>query len=338
MTGVAALLVVSVLLGSHNQQGAVDASSARVSATPTPVATTDSPASSPTPTDEEGELNGTPVPVDTSSVLAAPAASGAKNACRSDPLANVYHPSRLQVISPCSTVSGIVESVRHEDDGDYHFDLALDSKYQSMLVDGNNTEQHGWLVVEIVPADESGCVKGEPPRPASGTYDYGVCTGANLQRPTLGQHVWVTGPYVIDTFHGWAEIHPAWAISTSAPTAAAAPVPAPQPAATTTAPKPAPTTAAPVAALSCSASMSNATPAQYTTTTVIVRTAAGAYATATAHYKSTNTTNSATAGSNGVADIPFKISRATKGYTVMVDVTVSLNGRSASCTTSFTPQ
>lgn len=264
-----------------------------------------------------------------------PAAALSPSSCRAgDPLRNVYHPYRLQVVARCSTVSGTVRTVRREDDGDVHFDLQLDPAYSRMLTAGNTDYQHGFLVVELVPADEPGCVKGQPPRAATGTYDYGICTGADESTPAVGSHVYVTGPYVLDHVHDWAEIHPAWAISSSKPattTAAAAP-PRPSPAA------PAPPVAAAGPAISCQAGMSNAAPAQYSTTDVVVRTgASGASVSATAHYKSKDTTNTGASGSTSIASIPFSISRATKGYTVVVDVTVSRSGRSASCSTSFTP-
>ena len=137
--------------------------------------------------------------------------------CRSgDPRANVYHPDRLTVVEACATVSGTVRSVRAEDDGDVHFDLALDPADAGMLTAANYADQHGWLVVEIVPADEPGCTPGRPPKPATGTYDYGLCTGADESTPIVGSHVSVTGPYVLDEDHGgWAEVHPAWTISTA---------------------------------------------------------------------------------------------------------------------------
>jgi hypothetical protein len=116
-------------------------------------------------------------------------------------------------------------------------------------------------------------------------------------------------------------------VGTPTATTYSAPTPAAQPPATTT-----------TTSLSCSASMTNAHPAQYSSTDVIVHTTAGATVTATAHYKSTNTTHTGTAASNGVADIKFSISRATIGYTVQVEVTTSLNGATRSCSTSFTPQ
>jgi hypothetical protein len=135
------------------------------------------------------------------------------SACRSgNPLANVYHPDRLQLISACKTVTGVIESIRHEPDGDYHVDVLLDSRYASLLNQGNLSAQHGWLVTEIVPADEPGCTRGQPPKPAHGTYDYGYCTGADIASPPIGTHVSVTGPYVLDQDHGWMEIHPIWRI------------------------------------------------------------------------------------------------------------------------------
>jgi hypothetical protein len=110
----------------------------------------------------------------------------------------------------------------------------------------------------------------------------------------------------------------------------------------TTGPAPAQTrrtTPATADTLICVASMSNPNPTKYSTTDVIVRTGvAGALVTAVAHYKTTDTTHTGFAASNGVADIPFRLGRATTGYTVAVDVTASSHGSSRSCATSFTPQ
>lgn len=139
------------------------------------------------------------------------AASTATDCRAGDPLANVYHPARLLVVQPCITVSGRVVLVRKEDDGDLHIRLLPDEQYVALLNDRNRTEQSGALVVEPVPADRPGCTPGKPPRPRSGTYDYGICTGANLAAPIVGQHIAITGPYVLDTAHGWMEVHPLWA-------------------------------------------------------------------------------------------------------------------------------
>lgn len=191
---------------------------------------------------EDDNLNGPGAPTVAGSVVAPDSGAHAgTSACRSgDPLANVYHPNRLRVMKSCTTISGVVKTVRSEDDGDVHFDVALDPTYTSMLTRANSSYQHGWLVVEIVPADEPGCTPGQPPRPAHGTYDYGICTGADESPPAVGSHVYVTGPYVLDEDHsGWAEVHPAWAISSTVPTTTTVPPP------TTTAP---PTTEAPAIA------------------------------------------------------------------------------------------
>lgn len=145
-------------------------------------------------------------------VAAVTAATSTSSACRADPLANVYHPARLEVIDPCRSVSGIVETIRHEDDGDWHINVRLDSDFAGLVNAKNQSEESGDLVVEVVPADEAGCVVGQPPKPSTRTYDYGVCTGANVAIPRPGDHVTVTGPYVIDHAHGWMEIHPAWDI------------------------------------------------------------------------------------------------------------------------------
>ncbi|MHB8621505.1 MAG: hypothetical protein ACYDAG_18415 [Chloroflexota bacterium] len=128
-------------------------------------------------------------------------------ACRhGNPLANVYHPGRLKVIAACKTVEGTVALVRHEQDADLHIDLRLDPAMASLANSVNMAEQHGDLVLEIVPADQVGCPF-PAPRPG---YDYGTCSHTNEQIPAVGDHVSVTGPYVLDENHGWMEIHPVW--------------------------------------------------------------------------------------------------------------------------------
>jgi hypothetical protein len=89
--------------------------------------------------------------------------------------------------------------------------------------------------------------------------------------------------------------------------------------------------------LPCHASMSNRHPADYTTVYVRVRTASLARVVTVAHYKTTNHRKSREANGAGRARVPYYISGATPGYTVNVSVRVSRNGRSGSCSTSFTP-
>jgi hypothetical protein len=98
------------------------------------------------------------------------------------------------------------------------------------------------------------------------------------------------------------------------------------------------TVAPPANPLTCSASMSDSTPSHNETTDVIVSTkVAGASVMATAHYKTTTHAKSGVATSSGKADIPFDISDATYDRPVPVDVVVSSQGASKSCSTSFTP-
>ena len=111
--------------------------------------------------------------------------------CRSgDPLAGVYHPSRLVVKSRCRVASGTVEVVRFEPyDGDVHVELRLDEGQSGFLSRGND-RLGGNLLLEIVPTDR-----------------------ARVPIPRVGSRISVVGPLVDDTSHGWREIHPAWAIS-----------------------------------------------------------------------------------------------------------------------------
>jgi hypothetical protein len=178
----------------------------------------------------------------------APAATR-PSGCRSgDPLANVYHAYRLHVVKSCLTVTGTVAYVRVEDDGDIHLDLSLPASESQLLNQVNVSDQDGQLVTEIVPADQPGCTPGRPPRPAGGSYDYGICTGAAIATPPIGALVRVTGPYVLDADHGWMEIHPVWAITVLG---VSQPVPSSQttvPSSPTTVPSPSSTTQAPGAA------------------------------------------------------------------------------------------
>lgn len=115
---------------------------------------------------------------------------------------------------------------------------------------------------------------------------------------------------------------------------AAAPVTTQAPPAPSTVPG---TTQAPGPGLSCSASVSNSSPADYSTVDVTVRTAAAAAVTTIAHYKTTDNQKSTVADGSGVATIAYDISRATAGFPVVVDVTAAASGRTATCSTSFTP-
>lgn len=102
----------------------------------------------------------------------------------------------------------------------------------------------------------------------------------------------------------------------------------------------------PVTALSLDISVSDATPeqnsdvdVQVTVTDQLGRPVEGATGSATAHYKSTDTTKTfSTSDSNGGMTATFTIGRATLGYEVVVDVSISYGGLTASGETSFVPE
>jgi hypothetical protein len=142
--------------------------------------------------------------------------------CRAGrPLAGVYLPSRLHVLRNCLTVSGTVACTRHEPDGDVHVLVTLARRDQRFLRPANAL-QHcpgashtgRLLVVEIIPQDG-----GFPVVDNSADLGGFVTPAA----PHAGDHIRVTGPYVLDTnrlhdllvpgARNWAEIHPAWNIT-----------------------------------------------------------------------------------------------------------------------------
>lgn len=127
-------------------------------------------------------------------------------------LRGVHGPDRLKVVNPCVTITGVVAEVHTDNpDGDRTFNLRLDAAYASMENDVNRRE--GGLHVEIVPADQPGCVPGQPVHHGD-VKGLGTCSGADVPTPSVGQHVTVTGAYVYDGSNGWYELHPTWALRT----------------------------------------------------------------------------------------------------------------------------
>ena len=114
---------------------------------------------------------------------------------------HVYHPDRLKVIDSCITITGFVNKIKSEADGDKHIQIRVDSQYQHLLNSRNITIQNGCLVIEIV------CV-GKITQTDVGT----VCDNysSEVTIPKKGNRVQVIGSYIEDTEgnHGWCEIHP----------------------------------------------------------------------------------------------------------------------------------
>jgi hypothetical protein len=111
----------------------------------------------------------------------------------------VYNPSRLEVIDKCMTATGVIQESSADDDGDQHMLLKLDAGQENLLKKKNMKEKNGFLVIEAV------CMNNIT-NPKVG----GACKGYvnHVQLPKVGDHVKVTGSYVIDSHNGWAEIHP----------------------------------------------------------------------------------------------------------------------------------
>jgi hypothetical protein len=120
--------------------------------------------------------------------------------CDSKLWTHVYHPQRLKVIDSCKTVSGVIQSIKKEQDGDYHIQLKLDSQFSSLINSANVKSQHGFLVLEPVC---QGTVTQSDAKSACANFK------STLTIPQKGSHVTVTGSYVLDLEHdSWAEIHP----------------------------------------------------------------------------------------------------------------------------------
>jgi len=111
---------------------------------------------------------------------------------------NIYHPERLILISKNKTVSGTVEHIIKEKDGDIHIRLKLDSA-SYLLNNKNYSAQHGCLVIEIICA-----CKCTQPDAITACKNY----TNTIPIPYVGQHIVVTGNYILDKEHGWTEIHP----------------------------------------------------------------------------------------------------------------------------------
>jgi len=118
---------------------------------------------------------------------------------------HVYNPTRLQIVDRCKTVTGSIESIRVEQDGDFHIRLRVDPQFAGMINTANVNGQFGDLVLE--PICENPVTQPDAIRACANFHQ-------NINIPPVGTHVTVAGSYVHDLEHGgWAEIHPVTAIS-----------------------------------------------------------------------------------------------------------------------------
>jgi len=111
----------------------------------------------------------------------------------------VYNPARLQILEPCISVTGTVDEVRKESDGDVHIRFRLDQQFESLLNEKNVLRQQGDLVLEpICQGKVQQADAAEPCSRYNGPYF----------EPEVGQRYQVWGAYVYDADHGWNELHP----------------------------------------------------------------------------------------------------------------------------------
>lgn len=127
--------------------------------------------------------------------------------CNTELNKRVWYPPRLKTARPCITVTGWVRKRSAEPDGDWHYHLAVDSpnekNYPDLLNDANRQRLQGTLVFEMV------CMGNVRQESAEGVCNGYVPPRDRTDIPRVGDYVAVHGPLVLDTSHGWMEIHPA---------------------------------------------------------------------------------------------------------------------------------
>lgn len=113
----------------------------------------------------------------------------------------IYRPERLEVKAACIRVTGVVDVVRGDPDGDVLIRLKLDNPYRHLLTEAND-DQYGDLVIKLV------CY-----HTVTHAEAIEICaSNPNPYRdelPEVGKPVWMEGRYVLNNEHGgWAELHP----------------------------------------------------------------------------------------------------------------------------------
>ena len=126
-------------------------------------------------------------------------AQGAAADCDASLWSRVYSPKRLEQVGACMSVTGVIGESDADPDGDQHLLLKLDPGQETLVNKRNKKKKDNELVIEIVCANPT---KQKKPQRACAGYTN------KIPIPAVGQHVKVTGSYVLDTHNGWMEIHP----------------------------------------------------------------------------------------------------------------------------------
>lgn len=141
-----------------------------------------------------------------SAEIKAAAHAAAATGCDDTLWKHVYHPARLKVVEKCIQVTGTIEHIKREADGDDHIQVKVDPPFDKLLNDRNKTAQAISLVVEPVcegPVTQADAV--------AACKDF----HSPVRLPKDGTQVKILGSFVLDTEanHGWTEIHPVTSIT-----------------------------------------------------------------------------------------------------------------------------
>lgn len=109
------------------------------------------------------------------------------------PCNRVHHPKRLILLDSSETLSGRVEKVESDMDGDIHIQLRI---HDSVLLSKNNHK------------DENGCIVGEIVCSVPSIFPICWFYKNKITIPKKGDSIEIEGPYVFDKTHGITEIHP----------------------------------------------------------------------------------------------------------------------------------
>ena len=132
---------------------------------------------------------------------------------------HVFTRTRLEIITKCTSVTGTVISSFQVNDGDQHIQLLPDNQYLTLLNQKNIELQLCPLVIDPICAHDPSKLNNATLLDAGIDLADGevenqsiyACRGfvSKVYIPKVGEHVRVTGSYVLDKYHGWMEIHPA---------------------------------------------------------------------------------------------------------------------------------